>query len=83
MSSNPDPNKQAQEVFFSRKLKKFVIPLYVSTTLKVNKVFQLNLSWNFPKENKMFSSETLKSSENLYRTYQLLSSLFYDYKTKN
>ena len=75
MSSNPDPNKQVQEVFFSRKLKKFVIPLYVSTTLKVNKVFQLNLSWNFPEEN--------KSSENFYRTYQVLSSLFYDYKTKN
>ena len=32
MSFNPDPNKQAQEVIFSRKLK-FVIPLYVSTII--------------------------------------------------
>ena len=31
MSFNPDPNKQAQEVIFSRKLKKFCHPLYVST----------------------------------------------------
>ena len=33
MSFNPDPNKQAQEVIFSRKLKKFCHPLYVSTIM--------------------------------------------------
>ena len=31
------------------------------SALKVIKVFQVNLSWNFLIENKMFSSETLKS----------------------
>ena len=34
---------------------------YISYTLNVIKVFQVNLSWNFRVENKMFSSETLKS----------------------
>ena len=37
MSFNPDPNKQAQEVIFSRKLKKFCIP---SLRFKNNNVSQ-------------------------------------------
>ena len=31
MNFSPDPNKQAQEVTFSRKLKKVCISLYIST----------------------------------------------------
>ena len=43
MSFNPDPNKQAQEVIFSRKLKKFCHPLYVSTIKMVLRHHRKNI----------------------------------------